>query len=164
MEAALRPRLLELLDEDFAPERVEPEDFVPERLDEDFFAEERPVVRLEEPRPEDGPAVRPVDFAEELRDDEPRDIELRLDELRAELDLPEEDEPDRFDDADFEPDLLAVDLLPVDRECDFELGLEEERLELLPVREDDELPARDDFEELLPPEDFDELLPRAFSG
>lgn len=144
VEAPPRPRLLVLFDEDFAPERLEPEDLAPERV-EDFFAEERPVdearpvVRLEEPRPEDEPAVRPVDFAEELR---------------LEADLPEELEPDLFDEADFDPDLLAVDL-----ECDFELGREEERLEELP-------PPREDFEELLLREEPDELRPRArlFSG
>ena len=133
VEAPPRPRLLELLDEDLDPERLEPEDFAPERA-EDFFEEERPVdaarpvVRLEEPRPEDGPAVRPVDFADELRDEELRELE-----------------PDFFEEADFELDFLpAVDLLPVDLECDFELGLEVERLEDLPVREE-----------------RDELLPRA---
>lgn len=149
VDAPERPRL-ELLDEDLDdPERLEPEDFAPERAEEDFFAEARPVVdearpvvRLDEPRPEDGPAVRPVDFAEELR----------AEELRPELDLPEELGPD-FLDADFE-----LDLLPADLECDFELGLEEE-----PVAE---LPPREDFAELLPRDDFEELLPlaRAFSG
>ncbi len=152
VEAPPRPRLLELFDEDFAPERLEPEDLAPERV-EDFFAEERPVdearpvVRLEEPRPEDGPAVRPVDFADELRDDEPRDVELP-----PEVDLLEELEPDLFDEADFDPDLFDADL-----ECDFEFGLEPERLELLPPREDDELPVREEREELRP-------RARAFSG
>jgi hypothetical protein len=155
VDAPERPRL-ELLDEDLDdPERLEPEDFAPERAEEDFFAEApppadeaRPVVRLDDPRPEDGPAVLPVDFADELRADE-----LRAAELRPALDLPEELGPDFFDEADFE-----LDLLPVDLECDFELGLEEE-----PVAE---LPPREDFAELLPRDDFEELLPlaRAFSG
>ncbi len=156
---------MELFDEDFAPERFEPEDFAPERVDEDFFAEARPVVRFDEPRPEDGPAVRPVDFAEELRPEElrpdelppeePREDEPRDEELRLEPDLPEELEPDPFDEADFELDFFAVDLLAVDLECDFELGLEAERLE-----------PREDFEELLLRGELEELRPRAraFSG
>jgi len=148
VEAPPRPRLLELFDEDFAPERLEPEDLAPERV-EDFFAEERPVdgarpvVRLEVPRPEDGPAVRPVDFTEELREDEPREVELP-----PEVDLPEELERDFFEEAD---------LFDADLECDFEFGLEPERLEPLPPREDDELPVRVEREELLP-------RARAFSG
>jgi hypothetical protein len=52
-----------------------------------------------------------------------------------------------------DPDFFAVDRLAMDLECDFELGLEEERLE--------ELPPLEDFAELLLREDFEELLPRA---
>lgn len=88
----------------------------------DFFAEvlpveeARPVVRLEEARPEDGPAVRPVDLA---------------DELRVELARPDVPEADLFAEADFVADLRAVE-----REWDFELGLEFARLDVRPPRED----------------------------
>lgn len=87
--------------------------------------EARPVVRFDDARPDDGPAVRPVDFA---------------DELRAEVERPEVPEAALLVEADLVPAFLAVDL-----ECDLALGLELERLEVLPPRED-----------------FDELF--AFSG
>lgn len=109
------------MEEDFlAAGRVERE-LWPVLLEVDFFAEvlpvedARPVVRLEDARPEDDPAVRPVDLA---------------DELRVELARPEVPEADLFAEVDF-----AADLRAIERECDLELGLEFARLDVRPARE-----------------------------
>jgi hypothetical protein len=107
-----RPRDVDFFAEDF----FDPERPLVNRLVEDFFADDffaperpldeaRPVVRLEDPRPEDVP-VRPV--------------------LLAELEPRPADWEEDFFDADFDPDFFEADFVPdpedrelADAETDF---------------------------------------------
>ena len=99
----------------FEPELLEE----PPRPADELPPDARPVVRLEDPRPEDVP-VRPVLFAEPARP------EMDFEEDFFDADLEPDFEPEDLDPEDLEPDFEGFERDPeLDLEADFELDARE---------------------------------------